>query len=58
MLDAGSRHATPLAFGVAVAVGQGPWQRRRLEEIGGIKPLAAGLWSVCGDGARPRSARC
>jgi hypothetical protein len=42
-------------FGVAVA--QGPWQRR-LEEIGGIKPLAAGLWSVWGDGARPRSAPC
>jgi hypothetical protein len=38
-----------------VAVGQGPWQRR-LEEIGGIKPLAAGLWLVWGDGARPRSA--
>ena len=37
-----------------VAVGQGPWQRR-LEEIGGINQ-AAGLWSVRGDGARPRSA--
>jgi hypothetical protein len=33
-----------------VAVGQVPWQRR-LEESGGIKPLACGLWSVWGDGA-------
>jgi hypothetical protein len=30
-----------------VAVGQGPWQRR-LEEIGGIKPLAFGQFGVDG----------
>jgi hypothetical protein len=36
------------AFGVAV--GQGPWQRR-LEEIGGIKPLAFGQFGeVLGPG--------
>jgi hypothetical protein len=38
-----------------VAVGQGPWQRR-LEEIRGHQ--SAGLWSVLGDWARPRSASC
>ena len=37
-----------------VAVGQGPWQRRRLEEIGGIKPLAFGQFGEMGR-ARPRS---
>jgi hypothetical protein len=34
------------AFGVAV--GQGPWQRR-LEEIGGIKPLAFGQFGEMAD---------
>jgi hypothetical protein len=32
-----------------VAVGQGPWQRR-LEEIGGIKPLAFGQFAEMGPG--------
>jgi hypothetical protein len=32
-----------------VAVGQGPWQRR-LEEIGGIKPLAFGQFGEMGPG--------
>jgi hypothetical protein len=32
-----------------VAVGQGPWQRR-LEEIGGIKPLAFGEFGEMGPG--------
>jgi hypothetical protein len=45
-----------LALAWPWAVGQGSWQRR-LEEIGGIKPLAFGR-SVWGDGARPRSAPC
>jgi hypothetical protein len=39
-----------------VAVGQGPWQRR-LEEIGGIKPLAFGEFGEMGPG-RPRSSPC
>jgi hypothetical protein len=32
-----------------VAVGQGPWQRR-LEEIGGTKPLAFGQFGEMGPG--------
>jgi hypothetical protein len=34
---------------LGVAVGQGPWQRR-LEEIGGIKPLAFGRFGEMGPG--------
>jgi hypothetical protein len=37
-------------FGV-VGVGQGPWQRR-LEEIGGIKPLAFGQFGEMGPGLK------
>jgi hypothetical protein len=39
-----------------VVMGQGPWQRR-LEEIGGIKPLAFGQVGEMGPG-HPRSAPC
>ena len=39
---------------LGVDSGHGLWQRR-LVEIGGIKPLAFGLWAVRGDGARSRS---
>jgi hypothetical protein len=34
--------------------GQGPWQRR-LEEIGGIKPLAFGQFGEMGPGLEKRS---
>jgi hypothetical protein len=43
-------------FGVAVG-GQGPWQRR-LEEIGGIKPLAFGQFGEMGPGLEAPLASC
>jgi hypothetical protein len=39
-----------------VAVGQGPWQRR-LEEIGGIKPLTFGQFGKMGPGLEALLAR-